>query len=217
MVESIEEAVEYLRNYHRNVLANPGLDSSLIPDDLPHSLALIYRELGALVELSSFGLNDRRPFSTQDSLVPLSGLKRINGLIEFAWENQGNWSARCVTGLVDPPVFTNAGEEGAGCSEFEQVCDSLSSFLITLALHEAVMSSPMLFNFDDYDVVQAFDDLINPIWLNGPYAIKGFHYDFYDIPGKDILILKGPGTWVGAHSEEASQFIRARYRGLRIS
>lgn len=68
-------------------------------------------------------------------------------MIEFAWENQGNWSARCLAGQADSPVYTNAGD-GGGSSAFEVVRDSLNAFLITLCLQEAVMSAPVLYAID---------------------------------------------------------------------
>lgn len=74
-------------------------------------------------------------------------------MIEFAWENQGNWSARCLAGQADSPVYTNAGD-GGGSSAFEVVRDSLNAFLITLCLQEAVMSAPVLYAIDGPPLVQ---------------------------------------------------------------
>ena len=106
MIESIADLVAFLKRFHRHWLDDPSLDPTLIPSDLPDGLATIYRELGALVEIEQ----NPSPFGTQDGLMPLSRLKRVDGMVEFAWENQGNWSARCVAGQSDPPVYSNAAD-----------------------------------------------------------------------------------------------------------
>src|SRR5947208_2017549 len=110
MIVTIDDLVRFLRSFHRTWLDRPGLARELIPNDLPDGLALIYRDLGALVELEPTGNRPRMPFAAQDSLMPLSRLKRVEGMFEFSWENQGNWSCRCPTGPGDPPVFSNAAQ-----------------------------------------------------------------------------------------------------------
>ncbi len=136
MISSIADLVAFLKQFHRHWLDNPTLDSALIPADLPPPLATIYRELGALVEIDPEPENGRRaPFATQDALMPLSRLQRVDGLVEFAWENQGNWSARCPVGLPDPPVYSNARDAWERPRRgFLMVCDSLAHFLTTLCL-----------------------------------------------------------------------------------
>ena len=100
----IDDAIEWLREFHRDLHPSPGIDPAAIPDDLPYGLSRPYiRELGNLVEMESDAASDcKARFGTQDALVPLSRLKRVGGMIEFAWENQGNWSARCLAGQADP-------------------------------------------------------------------------------------------------------------------
>src|SRR5262245_54437411 len=141
VIESIVDLVAFLKRFHRHWLDDPSLNPALIPADLPPGLATIYRELGALVEIEPGPENDwRAPFATQDVLLPVSRLKRVGDLAEFAWENQGNWSARCPVGRSDPPVYSNAADSWDAVRRgFVVVCASLNHFLTTLCLQEAVM------------------------------------------------------------------------------
>jgi hypothetical protein len=216
MIENIDTAVRFLQRFHRDLHPAPGLDPELIPEDLPYGLALIYRELGALVEIEPSKANNyKAPFCTQDCLVPLSRLKRVDGLIEFAWENQGNWSARCSIGQSDPPAQTNAGD-GAGATEFEVVCDSLNDFLVTLSLQEAVMSAPVLYNFPTSEAADVFEVPLRALWLQGPYAVRGFWYDFFEIPGEDAIVMNYGDIWVGARSRTISRFLKPQRRSYRL-
>jgi hypothetical protein len=91
MICSVDDLVVFLRRFHRHWVDSPKLKNVAIPPDLPDGLRIIYRELGALVELDARNHGFRAPFDAQDSLVPLSKLKRIDGMIEFAKENQSVW------------------------------------------------------------------------------------------------------------------------------
>src|SRR5215475_6697465 len=96
------------------------------------------------MERSEIASGGRAPFAAQDTLVPLRDLKRVDGMVEFAWENQGCWSCRTPLELDDPPVYSDAGDCYYQRPGFLQVCDRLSHFLITLSLQEAAMSAPVL-------------------------------------------------------------------------
>ena len=50
----------------------------MIPNDLPEGLAKISREVGGLVDLID---EDLAPFATQDGLMPINRLNRIDGMI----------------------------------------------------------------------------------------------------------------------------------------
>jgi len=216
MIRTIDEAVSFLRRYHRHLAAPPSLGAAIIPSDLPYALALVYRELGGWVEIDQSRDNNYKvPFSTQDGLVDLSRLKRIGGLIEFAWENQGNWSARCEVGAVDPPVLTNAGD-GSGSSTFEVVCDSVSRFLVTLGLQEAVMSSPILLNVNAASPHVVFELPLADLWLSGPYAVLDDTRDFYELDDGDVLVMDWAGIWVGSYSEAVTDLLKPQYRDRRM-
>ena len=215
MINGIDDAVEFLREFHRGLHPHPGIDSAAIPKDLPYGLNRIYHELGNLIEIEPTAANDYTvPFGTQDALMSLSRLKRVNGMIEFAWENQGNWSARCAAGQADPPVYTNAGD-GGGSSVFEVVCDSLNAFLITLCLQEAVMSAPILY-FVHGPVSDAFMPTLPPLWLEGPCAVRDCRADFFCLPKEDLLVMGDGPVWLASHSAEASKFINPKRERQRI-
>jgi hypothetical protein len=87
----------------------------------------------------TFGQFHEFVLDTQDALAPASLLKRVDGMVEFAWENQGNWSARCPIGQPDPPVYSNAADVWNTPERgFVVVCESLNHFLTTLCLQGAM-------------------------------------------------------------------------------
>jgi hypothetical protein len=89
MIHSIPELVAFLKHFHRRWMDDPSLDPAAIPDDLPPGLTTIYRELGGLVEVKECTANNwRTPFGAQDVLLDIARLRRIDGMIEFACENQ---------------------------------------------------------------------------------------------------------------------------------
>ncbi len=99
MIESIDDLIVFLKHFHRNLLADPSLPPEQIPTDLPQGLAKIYRELGRLVNIEPPG-----PFSTQDMLVPVMQLDRVDRMIGFCYENQAIWSAPCPFNQHDAPL-----------------------------------------------------------------------------------------------------------------
>ncbi len=202
MLAGIEDLVRFLRHWHRDWLDSPGLAETVLPNDLPDGLRLIYRELGALVELEATRDGRRPPFAAQDSLVPLSRLKRVEGMIEFSWENQGNWSCRCQSGPGDPPVYSNAVRLENPASGFEKVCDSLSHFLTTLCLQEAVMSAPCLEISETALRSSMLPAGFEPLWLRGQYVHEQPSHSFYFHAGADTLLLDFyyfEHWWLAAH------------------
>lgn len=199
MIGSIDDLVKFLKRFHRDWLEDPSLDPSLIPSDAPDGLAAIYRELGALVELQE-NARGQAPFASQDCLMPLSRLKRVDGQFEFCWENQGNWSCRCPAGEPDPRVYSNAAdvwnEQPRG---FIVVCDSLNHFLITLCLQEALYSCRNLVAVEgDPDVRDAVVPRIEPLWLAGRYAFGEPSHNFFVTSDGEVLIMKYAGVWIGS-------------------
>lgn len=215
MIHTIDDAIALLRRYHRYAHPSPGIRASSVPNDLPYGLWRVYGELGALIGMELIEKHEKRYlFGTQDRLVPVSRIKRIGGWIEFAYENQGNWAARCAAWTHDPPVLTNAGEMGEGSDEFELVCDSLNEFLITLCLRETIMSSPVVFFIRDVKVADVFSVPLDALWLHGPYAVRGWRMDFFHIPGEDMLVSSSHGTldWVGAHAQSILRYVKPEYQ-----
>lgn len=216
MIRGLADLVSYLHAFHGSWSASPGLPASDVPADLPDALATLYREFGALIALEPTADGGHRtPFGTQDALVPVHRLKRIDGMVEFAWENQGNWSCRSPLGPGDPPVFSNAATLwDEPTSGFQRVCDSLSHFLVTLSLQEAVMSAPCLFQFaDDAPVTDAFAPQRTPLWLQGHYVFGDPSHSFFELSGEDVLIMEYAGVWVASHSEYVLSLVNP---GIRL-
>lgn len=211
MIASIADLVIFLKRFHRHWRDEPQLDPALIPADLPPPLATIYCELGALVEIEQGPENGwHAPFATQDALMPLSRLKRVEGMVEFAWENQGNWSARCPVNLPDPPVYSNAADSWDTVKRgFVVVCDSLAHFLITLCLQEAVMGCRNLAAFDtDRPTPEAVAIPLEPLWLDGYYVAGEPDHQFFVSPDQDVLVMDwAGGVWVGSPSRKAVEMV----------
>jgi hypothetical protein len=168
-------------------------------------LSLIYRELGALFDLK----NEVSVFSGQDALVSLDRLKRRKGMLTFAWENSGNWSCRCPLGQKDPPVYSNSADVWQEPARgFQQVCDSLNHFVITLALFSAALSAPHLLHTEKKTSTRSLKVPIRPLWLAGEYVDER-RMNFYAIPEEDAIIMdEGGGAWLGSHSETSSSLVK---------
>lgn len=214
MIQSIDDLVIFLKRFHRRWRDDPSLDPSSIPPDLPDGLATIYRELGALVEIEDS--RNRAPFAAQDCLMPLSCLKRVDGMLIFSWENQGNWSCRCQPGEPDPPVYSNSADvwndEQRG---FVVVCRSLNHFLITLCLQEALYSCPNLVAMEsDPRPEQAITERLEPVWLGGWYVNAEPSHDFYVTCDQEVLVMNYAGVWIGSPSRPVQRLVA---NGLRSS
>jgi hypothetical protein len=212
VIESIADLVAFLQRFHRHWLDEPSLDEDLIPADLPDGLALIYRRLGALVELE----DAPGPFAAQDGLVPLSRLKRVNGMVEFARENQNNWSARCPAGRPDPPVFSNAADVWAVERRgYVVVCESLNHFLTTLCLQEAVMSCRHLLALDaDRPPNEVLSIPLRPLWLDGYYVSEEPDHHYFVSADEDVLVMQSrDDLWVGSPVNKLSGLVT---RGARV-
>jgi hypothetical protein len=198
MIESIEDLIVFLKHFHRNLLEDPSLPPESIPSDLPEGLAKIYRELGGLIDLEY-----PCPFATQDMLMSARELNHVGEMIEFSWENQGNWSVRCPANQKDPQVYSDASyiweEEQEG---FVVVCESLNHFLITLCLQEAVMGSLNLASTwaDNIPKTIIESRRFQPLWLGGYYVFGTPSHNFYLSQDRDILVMdrEGEGIWIGS-------------------
>lgn len=211
MIESIADLVAFLKRFHRRRLPDPSLDPACIPADLPPGLAMLYRELGSLVALEAGdGGEERAPFSGQDMLLPAHGLRRIDGMVEFALENQECWSARFPIGPADPPVFSDAPSLWSDATPgFVEVCDSLDHFLITLCLQEAVMSCGNVWatrarRSPEMPLAVPFE----PLWLDGRFVhgddLRSFHYS----AESEVLMMDMGKLWFGSPTGDLQVFAK---------
>jgi uncharacterized protein (TIGR02996 family) len=208
-ITGIEDLVYYLRHFHRHWMESPGLEPASIPDDLPPGLALIYQELGGLVAMTD---PSRNPFGTQDYLCGLTELRLIDGMTEFAGENQGNWTCRYPPGQEDPPVYSNAADVWESPRKgYLKVCDSLNHFLITLCLHEAVFSARCLWTVDDQSVPLP---ACRSLWMHRQYVYPDQDHSFVDLPGQDVLVMDEATYWVGSQSDTVPLLTRGSVRRI---
>jgi hypothetical protein len=218
LIESIADLVAFLKRFHRHWLHDPSLDPALIPANLPPGLAAICRDLGALVEIDPGPDNgSRAPFATQDALMPVSRLERVKGMLEFAWENQSNWSARCPAEGPDPPVFSNAADSWDTVRRgFVVVCKSLNHFLTTLCLQEAVMSCRHLVAlWTERPPDQVLTAPLRPLWLNGCSVTGEPDHQFFVSPDGDTLVMDWDGGWVGSPVHKVAELV-APGIGVRV-
>ena len=200
MITSFDELIAFLRRYHRHRLADPSLAPSRIPAELPPALARFHRELGALGDDTS----ERNAFYAQDQIVPVDRLTFADGQVTFAWENQGNWSARCAVGEGDPPVLSNAGGRS-----FRVVCPSLEHFLTTLGLQEAVFSSPHLFAINqDVAIDKVLAEPVQPLWRKGTLVYGKSTHAFHVSADGNVIVMSGQiGLWVGSRERPVRELL----------
>ena len=189
MIQSLTDAIAFIKRFHRRFPAAPELDPARVPEALPHPLSILYRELGGWLD----DVETPGPLSTQNYLYGVDALHWPEpGIVEFASENQGNWTCRCAVDVDDPPVLSDATDYWDDPIEgFNQVSPRLSDFLITFMLTEAVFACPDMES--DVDVDPA-DDTLVPLWLGGRQAYE-HTFDFYTSPEQDVLYMRSDGEW----------------------
>ena len=155
---------------------------------------------------------ERPPLAAQDRLVAPSDLERVDGMVDLAFENQGNWTVRAPLHSEDPPAYSDAAmawNDEPGGGEFEEVAPRLSEVLGTLALQEAVMSAQwVLMGLTSAEELIAAP--LSPLWIGGLLVHGEPTHDVYRVDGHpDALVLVGvEGVWVGANRAPPSTFLR---------
>jgi hypothetical protein len=117
--------------------------------------------------------------------LPLEKLERHDDLIKFAWENQGNWSARTRLNAPDPPVLVDIEVSG----DFQPVDCSLEHFLTTLCLQEAVMSCEDLICADTDALEEIFQGELEPVWLHAQFVQPQPTHNFYALENGTVLVM----------------------------
>ena len=210
MLANFADLIAFLKCFHAPLLAGPSLDAADMPADLPPGLATLHRELGRLIELEySPDGAWRPPFGTQDRLLPLKRLKWIDGLVEFAVENSGNWAARCPLGMPDPPVYSDAADGWSDTRRgFVVVCESLNHFLTTLCLQEAVMGSPNLLCVEtDRPLDQVVTAPLQPLWLNGYLVTGDPDRHFHVTAERDVIVMDLHRPYVGSRARDVAGLV----------
>lgn len=204
MITDIDGLCRFLREYHREWMADPSMPSAELPRDLPVPLSQLYRQIGRLTELASED-GSRGPLGTQDFMAPPNRIKRFGDMIEFAWENQDCFTCRTLSHGEDPPVFSNLLHEiGEADAEFEVTCDSLIHFLITFGLREALFSSRFLL-VPEVSPLETGKGGFTPLWIDGVYMDrKPNHSFYYDAASESIFMDSDTGLWLGSHRTDPS-------------
>ena len=205
MIQTLPELFAFLHTWHApwrsqaQACAMPSLP-------MPKPLAQLYAEFSPLIAIRPSSANGHlAPFATQDQLLCPTGLSLQEGMLAFAVENQGNWSARCPTQGEDPPVYSDAAQMWDDSAQgFSPNGTSLSHFLTTLCLQEACMSAPHLVTCDAADAQAVLQVPLQPLWLNGQLVYGPGTHQFHHAPAHGVLVMQAQDAlWVAAQSAEA--------------
>ena len=197
-IQSLNDLFRFLHWWHETDREAAGLPEHRVPTELPDPLRRFYLEFGRMTAIE----DEPAPFNTQDMLGSIADLEYENGMVTFSWENQGNWSCKTRLGEKDPPVFSDAGMLwDEHCEGFEQVCDSLEHFIITLALQETLMSCKPLWGLENDP--QEGDLLIarEPLWLNGRYVSGEPDHQFHIAREPKAIFMEYQGFWLGSKAD----------------
>ena len=210
MIQTLPDLFAFLHTWHApwrsqaQACAMPSLP-------MPEPLAQLYAEFSPLIAIRPSSSNSHRaPFATQDQLLCPTGLSLQEGMLAFAVENQGNWSARCPTQGEDPPVYSDAAQMWDESAQGFSLADtSLSHFLTTLCLQEACMSAPHLVVCDCVDVPSLLQVPLQPLWLNGELVYGPGTHQFHHAPAHGVLVMQAQDAmWVAAQSATALALIQ---------
>lgn len=165
-----------------------GLPEASIPADVPGVLRRTYAAIGLLTRSESRFNPDspyERPLGTQDCLLEPEELKLKDGLYDFAWENQGNWTCYAQSNQDDPEAMTNAAEPGS-TGAIRPIGCKLSDFLITLCLQETVLSGWSRSPDED----QYYQDRASvSLWV-GKWVYDDLEYEFRTDPEGEFLYMR---------------------------
>lgn len=181
MISNYDDFVNFV---HEWLSAPPGslIYSGEIPDNLPNVLKRYYEQLGGINRPADESVGPYAlPLSTQDGIRRPETIVVFQDMIEFAFENQENWYARCSVSTDDPIVLTNWAELLGKGSGYHPTGAKLSEFLITLTLQELVI-------LDCIDEKLELD--FQPLWLDGylsTISTEGPTHSFYVTMDKQYL------------------------------
>ncbi len=144
---------------------------------LPTPLYCLYEFLGKWSKSES--IHGDLLFCHQDCLLSLENLSYEGDKVIFASENQGNWQMATLTTGEDPPVWHNGQLEDEK-EPWTKFSDSLSNFLISFCLQEALMGAKY---YSDQDRIKDFllstGEPLEALWLEGDYVYFSHQYEFH--------------------------------------
>jgi hypothetical protein len=191
MIESLLDLVNFLKQFYSGWAGQPDFDASLIPGDLPQPLLTIYNECSSLIELGATG-----PFGGHYTLRRVRSLLRIEGMVEFGGDYVAGYSFRCQLKKTDPPVYSDVGKFEESGNGFQIVCQSLTHFLTTLCLLQAVDSCRYTLSFDPAsDLTHTIVPELTPIWREGYFAWGRPVFDFFAVPGRKVIVMSCALGW----------------------
>jgi hypothetical protein len=151
MIQSLEDLLEFLCHWFDATPAELASTANPAQPVIPSVLTEFHKRLGSLTRPQSpfstvKGARRVAPFRTQDHILPIEQIRpnpTDRQWIEFANENQGCWSAQCVTSEPNPDVWTDwlyMADHSVRMGDPFPVGARLSDFLVTMALQEVVFS-----------------------------------------------------------------------------
>jgi len=204
MIRDLDDFFAFTYRWFDATPGELGISEKELPVGLPEPLRRFYCAIGTLtLESCPFADNQwELPLGTQDGITPPAQLKFGDDWIEFASENQGNWSARCLRIGEDPPVLMNwawMSDEAIGDAHV-RVGSNLSDYLISFSLQEFVFHSRS--RGAKHGTIAGFEPL--PLWVNkrlfnyegwGTKPMNNPSHSFFISPNEAWLLMKG---WTAA-------------------
>lgn len=197
-ITTLDEALDFLLDFHAPSLGSEASIDYHFTEDSPIPLPLrkVYTAFG-----------DRRncefdPTSGQDTLSPPDDLPRIDNYVHFVNESQACWSCAYLADAGDDPPVYLVADDGP-----EKRCNSLSEFLITFLLQEAIMVAPHMAHHEgEKSACAALKPEVEPLWLDAVYSQPNPSHSFHWAPEPRILIMRfhgdyAPWLWLASYEE----------------
>jgi hypothetical protein len=194
MLSNLDDAIDFLRDFHASIMNEfPGI--KVEDPSIPLALRKVYANFGD-------AKGKLRIVCAIDTLAGPADLRREGDFVHFLTECQGCWTcAYRVDDGPDPAVFL-FGDEPVP----RKRSDSLSDFLVTCLLDGSIFTPPFSVNQPDLSPHEAFNETVEPLWMEAVYSRPGPTHWFYWCKKNRILIMHfdgdyAPWLWMSSYED----------------
>ncbi len=80
------------------------------------------------------------------------------------------------------------------------------------------MSASVLLAVENKSATDAVSPALRALWLNGKYVFDEPTHHFFDVPGRDMLVMQHSeiGIWLASHSTDVFEFLKPEAEYDRI-